>query len=140
MFRMDVRLLVGPKVGQLRGGDVVLYLMRPGFHKVVGMEVRFIKVVLRGKKTRIGPTAPISLSKNQMRRHKSAWGRLGSVQYASPRRRPLITVKLSMAKEKGGRACCKKMKSAYNSALRMVCQCPGKGPYREWNFGSLFGV
>jgi hypothetical protein len=51
MFRMDVRLLVGPKVGQLRGGDVVLYLMRPGFHKVVGMEVRFIKVILRGKKT-----------------------------------------------------------------------------------------
>jgi hypothetical protein len=24
--------------------------MRPGFHKVVGMEVRFIKVVLREKK------------------------------------------------------------------------------------------
>ena len=51
MLCMDVRLLVGPKMGQLRGGDVVLNLVRPGLNNIGGMEVGFVLVVFGEKKT-----------------------------------------------------------------------------------------
>ena len=58
MLCMDVRLLVGPKMGQLRGGDVVLNLVRPGFNEIVGMAVGFVLVVFRGKKHPHGSYRP----------------------------------------------------------------------------------